>query len=94
MTSEMMIITFIVATTYNDKSIILSCPTKDFDITMMESIFIEDEPFINIDMIPRQVGIYEVECKYYLNDECNFGFNRTDSNYEFEILDVRELCRF
>lgn len=87
------IVKFLVAMTHNDEPIILDALTEDFDITILEGIFLEDEPFANADKIPKQVGLYEVECKYYWDDGCNFNFERTDGEIGFDILTVKELYK-
>lgn len=81
----------IIAVDSDDIPIILDIPLEDFDKTLLDSNYIEDEPFTNLSIIPRKVGLYELECDLYWDDGCNAFFERTDGDYEFRIISAKEL---
>jgi hypothetical protein len=82
-----------IAVTHNEVPIILDIPCNDFDITMLSDIFLEDEPFINTEIIPKRVGMYELECEMYWDDGDNAFFERADGDFTFKIVSVKGLCQ-
>lgn len=87
------IVKVIVAMTHNDEPIILD-NNNDFDITVLDSIFLLDEPFTNSEIIPKKVGLYELECEMWHDDGSPFiGFENVESDLSFNILKVKELYK-
>lgn len=82
-----------IAVDHNETPIILDIPLEDFDITLLDGNLLEDQPFTNLDIVPKEVGVYKLDCDLYWDDRINGFYEQTDSDYEFKIVNVVQLYK-
>lgn len=86
-------ITMIIGAEFNGDWVIMKAPKENNFRNILDGIFCAENGF-NENELPKEPGVYEVECEVFWDDGRNVMFEHTDPDFVITILETKELVKF
>lgn len=80
-----------VVKTFGNDHFIIKVPDEMKDA--FDGCFCEDNGFRNLGIIPNNAGVYELTCEHVWDDGDNGFIERTDPEWDFNVLSVKLLFK-
>lgn len=68
---------------------VIDIPDKYKEMFENGDLYVED--FKNLDKVPKEMGVYELECSFWWDDGRVMFFEQSDSDWRIEIIKVNKL---